>query len=94
MTSKQRATLRKHANTLDTVYHIGKDGIEPAVVNGIREALIARELIKIKCQETCPVSAKEAATVVADKLAAQTVQVIGQKFVLYKKNNDLNKYGI
>ncbi len=94
MTSKERATLRKHANGLETVYYIGKDGIEEAVVKGIREALTARELIKIKCQEGCPIPSKEAAYIVADKLAAEAVQVIGQKFVLYKKNSDINKYGI
>ncbi|MEG0832812.1 MAG: YhbY family RNA-binding protein [Oscillospiraceae bacterium] len=94
MTSKQRAQLRSCANGLDTIYQIGKDGIDDALVKGVGEALKARELIKLRVLETCELSAKEAAEKLSQMLAAESVQVIGYKFVLYKRNRETDKYGV
>ncbi len=46
LTSKQRAQLRGLANTIDTIIHIGKDGIGENLVKQADDALEARELIK------------------------------------------------
>lgn len=46
LTSKQRAQLRGLANTIDTIIHIGKDGIGENLVKQTDDALEARELIK------------------------------------------------
>ena len=46
LTSKQRAQLRGLASTLDTIIHIGKDGISDNLVKQANDALEARELIK------------------------------------------------
>ncbi len=94
MTSKDRAQLRKYANTLETIFQIGKDGIDDAGVAAIADALKARELIKCRVQDACPYSAKEAAAILAEKLGAESVQVIGSRFVLYKQNKKINQYGI
>lgn len=94
LTSKDRATLRKAANGIDTIYYIGKDGIDDAVVKGVGEALLARELIKLGCQESCPLTAKEAAAQLAQALGAESVQVIGRRIVLYKRNKKIDKYGL
>ncbi len=85
LNSKQRATLRKHANTLQVVYMVGKDGIDDTLVKGVRECLNARELIKIKVLETCPLNAKETAAELCEKTQSESVQVIGGKIVLYKQ---------
>ena len=45
LTSKQRAQLRGLANTIDTIIHIGKDGIGENLVKQPDDALEARELI-------------------------------------------------
>ncbi|MEA4912868.1 MAG: YhbY family RNA-binding protein [Oscillospiraceae bacterium] len=94
LTSKDRATLRKAANGLDTIYDIGKDGIDDAVVKGVGEALLARELIKLGCQESCPLTAAQAAAQLAQALGAESVQVIGRRVVLYKRNKKIDKYGL
>ncbi|MEA5050862.1 MAG: YhbY family RNA-binding protein [Oscillospiraceae bacterium] len=94
LTGKQRAELRKAANPLETVYYIGKDGIGDAVVRGVGEALTARELVKVGCQESCPLTAAEAAAQLAQALGAESIQVIGRRFVLYKRNKKIDKYGI
>ena len=94
MTTKERAELRKAANTIETCYYIGKDGITDAVLDGIRGVLKVRELIKVAVQENCPYTAREACEEVAECLGAEPVQVIGRKFVIYKWNKKVNAYGI
>ena len=46
LTSKQRAQLRGLANSIDTIIHVGKDGIGENLVKQADDALEARELIK------------------------------------------------
>lgn len=86
LTSKQRAALRGMANTIETIVHIGKAGIVPAVIRQADDALLARELIKLRVLEGAPVTAREAADQMALELSADTVQVIGTRFVLYREN--------
>ena len=50
------------------------------------DALKARELIKMRVLETAPVDAREAAQILAEKTKSDVVQVIGTRFVLYKRN--------
>ncbi len=92
LTSKQRAILRKEANTLTPVFQIGKDGIDETLASGVAQCLEVRELIKIKVLETCPLTAKEAAFELAETTQSESVQVIGGKFVLYKQKDKESKY--
>ncbi len=93
LTSKQRANLRKYANTLETIFQIGKGGIEDALINQVNDALRARELIKIKVlTETSSVSPKEAAEILAEATGSEVIQVIGGRFVLYRRNPEKPKY--
>ncbi len=94
MTTKERAELRSFANTITASYYIGKDGLTDKVLTGIREVLTARELIKVGVQENAPLTAREACEEVADLLGAEPVQVIGKKFVIYKRNKKVDQYGI
>lgn len=88
ITTKQRAKLRGLANTMDTILQIGKGGIIDTTVVQVDDALIARELIKLRCLETAPVSAREAAQELAERLNAEVVQVIGTRFVLFRRNTE------
>ena len=54
LTSKQRAQLRSLANQIDTIFQIGKSGINEQLIKQIDDALEARELIKIRTLETRP----------------------------------------
>lgn len=86
LNSKQRAYLRSLANPIETILIIGKNGIDSDVVKQADDALTARELIKGKVLETSPVSPKEAAEQIAVETSSENVQVIGSKFVLYRRN--------
>ena len=91
LTSKQRAQLRGMANTMETILQIGKTGITDQTVKQVDDALTARELIKIRTLETSPTSSRESADMLAEKVGADVVQVIGRKFVLYRKSKDNQK---
>ena len=78
LTSKQRAALRSAANTIDPVFQIGKGEIDDTLIQGLADCIAARELIKIKVLENSEYSLCEA-------LDCECVQVIGRKFVLFKK---------
>ncbi|MCL2425699.1 MAG: YhbY family RNA-binding protein [Oscillospiraceae bacterium] len=84
--SKQRAKLRGMANSHDTILQIGKSGIGEEVVKQVDDALTARELIKLRVQRTSPTTARESATEIAEKTNSEVVQVIGSRFVLYRRN--------
>jgi RNA-binding protein len=86
ITSKQRAYLRGLANPLETILQVGKSGVADNTIVQVDGALTARELIKLRVLETCPQSAREAAQLLAERTHAEIVQVIGTRFVLYRKN--------
>lgn len=86
LTSKQRAYLRGIASTYDTIFQIGKGGITEIMCRDIGEALRKRELIKVRVLENSGYTAKEAADEVAAATGADVVQVIGSKFVLFRRN--------
>ena len=88
MTSKQRAELRAQANTEEPILHVGKGGITENVIMQAEQALTARELFKGCVLEASPIDAREAATQISAATLADVVQVIGNRFVLYRLNPD------
>lgn len=91
LTSKQRAQLRGLANSIDTIVHIGKEGIGETLVAQTDSALEARELIKGKVLENSMLTAREGAETLAKATRSEVVQVIGTKFVLYRPSHNKEK---
>ncbi len=91
LTSKQRAQLRALANAIETVVHIGKDGIGENLVKQANDALEARELIKCRVLENSMLTAREACDMLSRLTRSEQVQVIGTKFVLYRQSHDKKK---
>ena len=86
LTSKQRAVLKGIAQTEDTILQVGKNGVIDTIVTQVSDALKAREIVKMKVQDNCMLSPAEAANELAEKTKSEVVQVIGNKFVLFKRN--------
>lgn len=74
------------ANTLETIVQVGHAGITENIITQSKDALLARELIKVSVLETAPVTVKEAAERLSAATRSDVVQVIGTKFVLFKPN--------
>jgi len=86
LTSKQRAYLRGLAASEDTIIHIGKGDISENIIAQTSDALRARELVKGRVLENSMLTPREACDILCEKCKAEGVQVIGSKFVLYKRN--------
>ena len=86
ITSKQRAALRSQSNGMETIFQIGKGGISDMLVQQVEDALKAREMIKLRVLESAPVFARDVAQELVEKCGAEIVQVIGSRFILFKRN--------
>ena len=86
LTSKQRAYLRGIAQSYETIFQVGKGGINENLVNQVNDALRKRELIKLRVLENSEYTAREAADELAELTKSDVVQVIGSRFVLFKRN--------
>lgn len=86
LNSKQRAKLRGIASTYETIFQIGKGGISDTLIAQVDDALRKRELIKLRVLDNSMYSSREAAEEIAEKTGADVVQVIGSRFVLFKRN--------
>ena len=87
LNSKQRAFLRSLAADVETIVMVGKGGLADNIVKQTDDALTARELVKGKVLETAPIEARECADMLAERTNSDVVQVIGRKFVLFRRNN-------
>ena len=86
LTSKQRSQLRGLAAAEDTIIQVGKGGINDNLIASVASALKARELVKGNVLENSMLTAREACDALSEACRAEQVQVIGTKFVLYKRN--------
>ena len=91
----ERILLNKCAGTV--VKYLRKHGSItqkelPALIQGVKDCLDARELIKLKVLENSMYNAREAATKLAEATGADCVQVIGSKFVLYLQKKKDSAY--
>lgn len=69
------------------ILQIGKGGLTPAAVEAVRDALAARELIKVKVLDAAPESARATGEALAAELGdAHLVEVIGRTAVLYRRH--------
>ncbi len=91
MTSKQRAYLRGLANNINSIFQIGKNGISDNQITQLKDALEARELIKISVLETSPMNVKELGDKIANLTDSILVQTIGNKITLFKQRKKNSK---
>ena len=88
ITGKQRAYLRGLANDLSPIFQIGKNGVEENFIIQVKQALEARELIKIKVLENSGLESRETSDMICKAVKCEGVQAIGNKIVLYKQSKN------
>lgn len=91
MTTRQRAKLRSMCNTMEPVLHIGKDGISDNLVKQCWDVLEARELIKVTVLNNAPFDAREACGALCERVHAEPVQTIGNRFCIYRQARENSK---
>lgn len=73
---------------MPAVLYVGKGGVTPELVSNVREALEARELIKLSVEKSSDEDIQEIAQTLAERTRSEVVQTIGRKIVLYKEGKD------
>jgi len=86
ITPKQRAQLKALANSIEPAFQVGKGGVNDSQAAQIDDYLRVHELVKIKVLDNSLLTAKEAASDIAERIGADVVQCIGSKAILYKRN--------
>ncbi len=86
LTSKQRAYLRGIAAKEDTIFQVGKGGVNDNLIAQVNDAIKKREIVKIKVLEAALLTADEAAAQIAEGTKSEIVCTIGNKLVLFKRN--------
>lgn len=81
---KQKRYLRSQAHHMQPIFQIGKQGVNPALVQQIDEALEKREMFKISLLQNTDEVAKEVAPEIAAATNSEVVQIIGRVIVLYR----------
>ncbi|MBW4827297.1 MAG: ribosome assembly RNA-binding protein YhbY [Clostridiaceae bacterium] len=94
LTGKQRSYLKSIANGIESIFQIGKNGINENFIKQVDEALEAREIIKINVLKNSFLDTKTAANEVAKLTDAEFVQSIGNKFVIYKESEENKKINL
>lgn len=84
--SKDIRFLRAKANTLTSLFQVGKDGVSKNVIQAVNNALEAQELIKINVLKTADEEVRAIAYDIASATNSELVQVIGRVIVLYRKS--------
>jgi len=88
LTGKQRSYLRSLANGIDSVFQVGKGGVNDNMIKQFNEALEARELIKVTVLKNSLEDVREVCDEAARLTGSEVVQVIGNKFILYKESKE------
>jgi len=88
ITGKQRSYLRSLANSIEPIFQVGKGGINENMVRQFNEALEARELIKVSVLKNSADDTRDICNEVAELTGSEVVQIIGNKFVIYKESKE------
>ena len=76
LTSKQRAFLNSQAHSLKPIIQIGKNGLNDQIKTSVRQALDARELIKVTLLQNTD-----------EEIGVETAQKIGRILILFKQSS-------
>lgn len=88
LTGKQRSYLKGLANSIQSLFQVGKCGINENVIKQFDDALEARELVKATVLKNSEEDVEVICAQIAEKTNSEIVQIIGNKFVLYRESKD------
>lgn len=83
----QRRALRAAAHGLQPLVQVGKDGLTGNVLDSVREALAAHELIKVRFVDDKE-RRREVAAELAEAVDAALAGVVGHVAILYRPHPD------
>lgn len=94
LTGKQKQYLKSIASHMPATVQIGKEGLSYAVVDSAEKNITANELIKVKINRNSAADIKESASLLAEKLRCELVQVIGRNCILFRQKEKKSHYAL
>ncbi len=92
---KDKYRLRSLANPLKPIIIIGKEGLTENILTSIKDAIRVHELIKISILKTYSgLATKELGNLICSLTNAEYIFSVGRVIVIYKKNKEINRYGV
>jgi RNA-binding protein len=88
LSAKQKQYLKSLAHGLDPVVQVGSKGLSDALIEQIREQLVAHELIKIRFNTESALTPADGADELATRTRSQLVQKTGRVLVLYRRHDE------
>ena len=88
LSGKQKRYLRAMASTERVLFQIGKDGLSANLVDTVKKALKARELVKISILKSCETDLNELKIDLCAHTGAELVSSTGRTVVLYKASRE------
>ena len=89
---KLRRALRGHGHALSAIVQVGKNGVTPAVLKQVEQALADHELVKVKVDADSPDDRFAAADQLAAQPGVNVVQVLGRAILIYKRHPHQPRY--
>lgn len=90
LSSAQRKFLRSQAHHLEPVVLVGKHGITDQLVESTRQALEARELIKVRFNDHKD-QKKQLSEELRERTDSQIAGILGHVLILYRAQQDETK---
>lgn len=87
LSKKQIKQLRGMGQHLNVLIQIGKNDLSDSAIAQADETIEKRELIKCSVLDGSGLDAQEAAEGLAEALGAEVIQVIGNRFVLFRRSH-------
>ncbi len=84
LTNKQKKYLKQLGHHLKPIFQVGKDGVTSHQIEGILQALEARELIKVKILDNCTEDKAVIFNEIHLRAHCDIVQIIGRTALLYR----------
>ena len=95
LSSKQRRYLKGLAHgKKPPLFQIGRDGLADNVVASLDAALTSHELIKVQFLGKADIDRKEYARILAERLGAHLVQLVGFKASFYRAHPEEPKISL
>lgn len=88
LTGKQKRFLRSKAHHLQPIFQVGKGGVNENMIKQIKDALEARELLKVSILQNCEEDKETVAEDIVRGTGSELVQIIGRIIVLYKESKE------
>ena len=94
LTNRQRRHLKGLAHHLRPVVLLGQQGLRPSVLEEIRIALDAHELIKVRVSAEDREARDALITAIAEGCGAELIQRVGHMATLFRRNPDRPKIAL